>query len=570
MKQIRNVLQLRCMPSKTALVQTAPIFLKSNGFPIMDVPFWCRISTSHVFRCRCTSDSMLCHCFLSKIQSQLTARRLPLYVQIIGPDEWGFMFHQASLQRTYSSIPQTSAGKTLHVGDIDRYDYSKFVDRLSQFLEQAQERKGEARSAAHNEQGHQKTPAMIMAVVTDALRSLPLTDEKASEMGLTNPRGGFTDVGVHTGGHARDTAWFVLEAVVEILLGSHRLFRVMIAQIRIWLTEHHLVSVVRNASTPRVDEIMKMLAGAVEKAAPLADEEHDMASFEARAAAIRYQLEEAVMARAKTTSASHVLHPTRPSNLRLSDFAMENPMLTVPSVEHLESDAESLESRKRLAETNLGWLQSALKPATTWHEADEWCKSVTKRFVGNDRLLAMQLLCRNVESFVYTRVVEGRLKAMIEEIDRIESVLEVYRLAISQVKDSCSGHDAPFKVEVQSRELLVVWAAFCMVHNSTMNEYRLLDKYGVAIHWSDLQCLVLFDKVAVDAALAIARYLRSSAAKGDPIFSHLAKDATFRLAGEFAQDSPQMQTTWVKESDAASTRKEARWQEVQEKQKRVR
>ena len=121
MKQIRNVLQLRCMPSKTALVQTAPIFLKSNGFPIMDVPFWCRISTSHVFRCRCTSDSMLCHCFLSKIQSQLTARRLPLYVQIIGPDEWGFMFHQASLQRTYSSIPQTSAGKTLHVGDIDRY-----------------------------------------------------------------------------------------------------------------------------------------------------------------------------------------------------------------------------------------------------------------------------------------------------------------------------------------------------------------------------------------------------------------------------------------------------------------
>ena len=238
------------------------------------------------------------------MQRRLTAQRGTLHVQIVGPDEWGFMLRQEGLQRTYSSIPQSSASKTIHAGNVDRHLYSTFVRRLAFFLSQAQERKDKARSAAHNEQGHQKTPAMIMAVVTDALKSLPLTDDEAAEMTLTNPRGGWTDVGLHTGGRARDTAWFILEGVVEILLGDHRLFRVTMAQIRIWLAERHVVSVVRDASTSKVDEIMKMLAEAVEKAVPLADEGHDMASFEARSVAVRHQLEEAVMARAKVASAN--------------------------------------------------------------------------------------------------------------------------------------------------------------------------------------------------------------------------------------------------------------------------
>ena len=503
------------------------------------------------------------------MQRRLTAQRGTLHVQIVGPDEWGFMLRQEGLQRTYSSIPQSSASKTIHAGNVDRHLYSTFVRRLAFFLSQAQERKDKARSAAHNEQGHQKTPAMIMAVVTDALKSLPLTDDEAAEMTLTNPRGGWTDVGLHTGGRARDTAWFILEAVVETLLGNHLLFRVMIAQIRIWLTERHLISVIQNASAPRVDEIMKMLAGAVEKVVPLADDGHDTASFEARSAAARYQLEEAVRARAKATSASQVLHPTRPSNLRLSDFHGHHPTLTVPSKEHLERSDENLENRKSLAKTNLGWLPTALISALTWREAHEWCKSVEKLIRGEGPMLAMQLLCRNVESFVYTRVVEGCLNATIEEIGHMESILELYRSTASQVKNIYSDQDAPFKVEVQSRELLVVWAVFCMVHNSTMHEYGLLGRYGVAIHWSDLQYLVLIDKLAVDAAHKVAQYLRS-AAKGDPIFSQRPKDATFRLAEEFARDSSQMQATWVAESEAATKRRRDRWRKVLEKQRRVR
>ena len=68
---------------------------------------------------------------------------------------------------------------------------------MSALLEKAQERKGEKRSAAGNRQGHQKTPAMVEAIVQDALAG------RAD--GETPARGGFTDVGLHTGGHARNT-----------------------------------------------------------------------------------------------------------------------------------------------------------------------------------------------------------------------------------------------------------------------------------------------------------------------------------------------------------------------------
>eukprot|EP00965_Chrysotila_dentata_P122483 4047930-Pleurochrysis_carterae.AAC.1 len=62
----------------------------------------------------------------------------------------------------------------------------------------AERKEGEKRSAANNQQGHQKTPAMIKAVLTDALRGTP---------GQTAPRGGCTDVGLHTGGLPRNTMW---------------------------------------------------------------------------------------------------------------------------------------------------------------------------------------------------------------------------------------------------------------------------------------------------------------------------------------------------------------------------
>lgn len=88
------------------------------------------------------------------------------------------------------------------------------------------QRTGEQRSAAGGKQGHQKTPALIRALVLQALAQLA-ADAKAAEAGTATaavqeeqPQGGFTDVGLHTGGRARDTAWPLVLAALKVRRGG--------------------------------------------------------------------------------------------------------------------------------------------------------------------------------------------------------------------------------------------------------------------------------------------------------------------------------------------------------------
>jgi hypothetical protein len=81
-----------------------------------------------------------------------------LYLQIIAPDEWHFQLQGTGSERVYTSRPQNKAGKTLHAGIIDTKVYETFLERFDKFFEEAVKRRGDKRSAARNEQGHQKTP----------------------------------------------------------------------------------------------------------------------------------------------------------------------------------------------------------------------------------------------------------------------------------------------------------------------------------------------------------------------------------------------------------------------------
>ena len=71
-------------------------------------------------------------------------------------------------------------------------------------LEDAKKETKEKRSAGHNARGRQLTPTFVEAVLRDVLAD---PEAKAGERKVTNPHGGFTDVGRHTGGEPRNTAW---------------------------------------------------------------------------------------------------------------------------------------------------------------------------------------------------------------------------------------------------------------------------------------------------------------------------------------------------------------------------
>lgn len=86
-------------------------------------------------------------------------------------------------------------------------EWDELYDNFGNALSKASKRRGNVRTAASGQQGHQKTPAMIAALLFDARDMLGITGPQGSPSTSHAPRGGFTDVGLHTGGRPRETAW---------------------------------------------------------------------------------------------------------------------------------------------------------------------------------------------------------------------------------------------------------------------------------------------------------------------------------------------------------------------------
>lgn len=145
-------------------------------------------------------------------------------------------------------------------------------------LEKATKIKGNARSAENSKQGHQRTPSFILALLQDALAK--------TKKPVRQPRGGFTDVGLHTGGESRATGWplasSVSRFVVEQLGACHVDYEIIIAEWELALLEASLAS-------PQIPPISltRMLESVTWRGAVLADADNDMLAFEARAAHCR-------------------------------------------------------------------------------------------------------------------------------------------------------------------------------------------------------------------------------------------------------------------------------------------
>ncbi len=100
----------------------------------------------------------------------------------------------------------TVAGSTvLFCGRIPASSLDAFTTKLARIEEKRTEK----------EKKKQHTPAFLHALVLDAIEAA-----QAQEMGeaksSTEPRGGFTDVGMHTGSPPRGTTWPLVREVIKV------------------------------------------------------------------------------------------------------------------------------------------------------------------------------------------------------------------------------------------------------------------------------------------------------------------------------------------------------------------
>ena len=128
-----------------------------------------------------------------------------------------------------------------------------------------------------------------------------------------------------------------------------------------------------------------------------------------------------------------------------------------------------------------------------------------------------------------------------ENLSDLQLVIESYRLTVASFLEK-KPNFALMTVEIRSRELLVVWIAACIARSviAKYDPISIITEYSSAINWKDLRHLVLSDKLAVDASMHVAAYLRKSdiVASQKQVFSLRSEDATMDFAKRYARLSP--------------------------------
>ena len=98
----------------------------------------------------------------------------------------------------------------LAIGICNEDELPAHEEAFQRLLSSAQSRSGDERSARGGKQGHQRTPAFIHALYRQVFT-------KVEEL----PRGGFTDVGLHTGGEPRSTSGSLVFSALNQALVDH-------------------------------------------------------------------------------------------------------------------------------------------------------------------------------------------------------------------------------------------------------------------------------------------------------------------------------------------------------------
>eukprot|EP00798_Chlamydomonas_sp_ICE-L_P024216 gene24216-9816_t len=488
---------------------------------------------------------------------------------LLGLDNWVCHVHRSSGGHAQQTT-DCQGHKLLDCGRMSIDDYDSFKGVLSARMAQEKNTKKEEKGV---EKKHW-TPGYIQACVIDALGHVEVLRDSdgsaAEECPLSDPCGGFTDVGTHTGCLPRDTTWPLVRETLQFLLiqsagpegeeTMRQFFRLALLHFELWLLMRQAALVNTTSATPKmVDACMVMLASISKKAAVLSDDGGDVSSVEACLEVARSHLfaeqgNRAVAAGQRFQISGHE------GSVRLPHGALPSAMGAVAVEDGL--GAAKLRSLKNLGSLSVLPERVTVEALLAWVKLSQW----TENRGGN--AVAGQLVLRGVEAQMFRWARSGfhGLGYIQLAVPTLLEVLEAYRGHVSKFMAS-PACEATMLVELRSREVLVIWVATCLIHKACCRQHPITSDYGIGLDWRALEHLVLSNRDAVDAALSVSAYVKANTQLDKSLFTLVDEgEATFEMAEEFARDDSTLGYLLEVEEDAAAARVEAHWAEVKRKQ----
>ena len=506
---------------------------------------------------------------------RLGAAREPLaHLHLLGLDEWAMDLHMSNGGNSYDST--SLEWKDLCCGSVPVNRLDDFDKLVALYLSKVQKLVGDDRSAAGGEKGHQKTPACIEGIIKDACKDInsgnPVDDESKS---TSLPRGAFTDVGLHTGGRKRETAWPLARAIIGTFLlqppAQTEVFkREMLDFQRFILCNRKGLpwwnkGIINKESA---DLTMQMILSTARLGAALTDGGYEIGNLEDVLAITRSDLDAEVKARDENAAKAYDLPPAHVLMNCLNSTC--SPKLPFPNVAVVSDSAANLDQYRDLALDNLGifaLLKSELN-RDSCPEVLSWLQSKGVKDIQGQ--LQSQLVLQTVEQWIFKLAsgLNSNEPLPFEDIGRLELIVELYRGHVDAFLKSDLAQ-ARMGAEMLSKELLVVWTSYALIDSAVRGHHpSLMKPYGVSIDYREMQHLALCDRLSSDASSLIAKYLNSKSTH-QGVFC-LPDDATRLLAQNFCrgkEDGGKIMEIWSKEKEFAAKRKSYQWTEIQRKKR---
>jgi hypothetical protein len=112
-------------------------------------------------------------------------------------------------------------------------------------------------------------------------------------------------------------------------------------------------------------------------------------------------------------------------------------------------------------------------------------------------------------------------------------------------------------------------AYFLQLSCTTRRHASVISQFGVSLDWQDLRHVLLSDRTATDAALAVGSYLQRCSKPGKELFSLRNKAATFAAAEQYAESDHEMRGLLQQHKADCKARFDAHAAEVQRKKRLV-
>ena len=389
--------------------------------------------------------------------------------------------------------------------------------------------------------------------------------------------GGFTDVGLHTGGKARSTAWPLLRATIHFFMSgivfSDKIIDCFFCELEYaWACEWIHSDSAKDYSLEYVDTGVQMLQTAIDSACLLVSVSEyvawDVVKFRERCKHAHVELQQNINSLWALQMRRYLLKPD-PSN-DVGDVVFD---IKVPKP--CFEDRCSFDNLLNTTIGNIGQYPILLTDAPL-SEASTWLKSLKDRArTSNQTQEILCLIVNTIEQYVFHK------KYLLDEVAQLKtffsskdsfSCLESLLIEYGQVVDDfyeTMTMSHRLRVNIRSNRIVAMWLSYCLMFAEARERYPLLKEYGVPMHLEDLRHIVLSDYEAIETAKKVALYCQSSCENHHPIFSLGDQKPTFDFAYSFAEQSDRINTVLNNEIAASNRKVSEHWDLITTKQNRL-